>query len=809
MEEEKGVILTEKAVLLGEVQTLKDRVESLELDKNKMAFEIEELNHWLQGPATEKKQLAANLDEMTLLLKGLESERTQLTTSVNELQEEKEKMQKDASRLQDAIKVLEEEKAKSLLVHEDFIRQLESLEEEKQQALRIQEESALLVQDLNEKIRVLKEESTRITSLHDDSLLQIQSLEEKKTAMDALLEEQSVGLNQLHLENAEHVDALGKLEEELQLRQAEVQILKSQVSSLEEESLSMKSLHEIAHSQLQAMDIAKSQAEKSLVSIGEENTQLRQSLEESEHRMQGLIQRNSELSDTVSRLEEELVKRSEEIQIMSGRLSDLVEEKETSLSQHKYLLDNLQAENLEHINKAVSLEDAIERSQAQVERLEEQIESLSTLHRDTHLQLQASTEENVGLTKALDALNSSVQHLQAENLEHISKAESAEQELERRQGEIQGYQDTLLQLQTLEEEKAELVKSLDASNLSVKELQEENVQHSERVKFLEEEVARKQAEVQSLTVETESLSTAYDDSLLHVQGLKVEKSAITNQLQECQGLVQKLHTENSELASAARKFQELCGRWDKIESLDSPVHSLDDKDFREASEYPDVPLQVKAFEGGAEPARSLEGCNGLVKCLKMLEQSELMVKKLQLENMELSTTVTKLEKHLHDESQTFRVQVQSLEVERESFEQECTAKLRSLEEEKFQLAKALEESNLAVADLNAAIDTLKASVLDLGRGKDELANQMSLLQEQTCVIVAQRDQLLCEVQGVKEQLQEYVERLRESENDAKISKGEALELAKQLENVREQVRFVNTSLQTSIEHMAYWTKIFS
>ena len=98
------------------------------------------------------------------------------------------------------------------------------------------------------------------------------------------------------------------------------------------------------------------------MSIGEENTPLLRLLEESEHWMQGLIRRNSELSDTVSRLEEELVKHSEEIQILSGCLFDLEEEEETSLSQLKDLLDNLQAENLEHINKVVSLEDAIERS---------------------------------------------------------------------------------------------------------------------------------------------------------------------------------------------------------------------------------------------------------------------------------------------------------------------------------------------------------------------------------------------------------------------------------------------------------------
>ncbi|KAG0572738.1 hypothetical protein KC19_VG121400 [Ceratodon purpureus] len=1206
LEQEKGTILTEKVLLQVEVQSLQGRVEVLELDKIKMAFEIEELNQWLQGPAAEKKQLAANLDELTRLLQGIQLERTQLTISVRVLQEEKERIQKDVVKSQDMINVLEKEKAKTLLVHEESIRQLKSLQEEKQQALRSQEVSALLMQNLNEKIHLLEGELTRMNSVHENSRLRVQTLEEEKSVMERLLEVRSFDLGQLRLKNIERVDALDKLEGELELKQIEVQLLNYQVLSLEEESSSMKRLHKSVHSQLQALEIEKSQAGILVVSLGEEKSQLLQLLEGSELRMQGLMQRNSELCEPISRLEADLMKRSEEILETSGLLSDVEEDKENFLSQHKEPLENLQAENLKHINRAVLREDRMVRTQVELQRYEDHIKSLSTVHQDALLQLQALAEEKVELTNACNTLNSYVQKLQPDNFLNISNAEFSEGELERTQTEIQGIQETLLQPQNLEEAEAELVQSLgasnfivhglqgknvkytnpvkifeeevalrqgelqrletkagrlpsvhqewllelevlneekaelvnsldvfnssdqellvendqrtnssktvevevalrqpelvrldqeterlsaahhdsrfqkqnlegekaesvkslvfsnlliwklqvenfeytsravsleiemerrksevhelgetiknlsivnqnlllqlhtleekaeleksldesvqelqerideksesdyflekeeaerqaeirrlkeperlssahqvslfqlevlkvetdeslssfdtsnssirvlhekneqhvntiktledevarrsakvqrleghtkrllttnqsillqlqafaeenyvlalDASNLSVLKLQaqtseyftlinsleeeikrrqahvqdmskvtdclstehedillqllslkeekvklvkrldaskssfqellEKNVEYSERIKFFKEGVAQEHADVRRLEVESESLSTTHDNALLQLQGLGAEILAITN-------LILKLHTKNSELASAARKIQQdLYRRRVNIESLDSLVHRLDDSDFRKASKFHGVLLRVPSLEGVADVAMSVEGCSKLVeqdfngemfmkmKCSKLPEQSELMLKKLEMKNVELSTTVSKLERHLLDKSQIFRDRVQILEVERESFEQECIAKFHCLEEEKSELEKALKESNLANADVQTVLDYLKVSVLDLGRGKDELANQLRLLQEQACVIVAERDQLSSEMQVMREQLLEYLKRLLKLENVAIKSKEEALELAEQLENFREQL----------------------
>lgn len=359
LEKEKERILIENAALLVGTQTLQGRVESLELDKNKMACEIEELNQWLQGPTAEKKQLAANLDEMAQLLKGLEVERDQLVTTVSELQQERERLQKDSKSLQDAIDVQEEEKANILLSHKDLSRHVQSLGEEKQQAMRVHEGFALVVRHLNEKIHVVEEEATRIVSERDDALLRLQGLEEGKTVLEKLLDEQSISLNELRTENKEHMDAAGRLEEMLAERLTEVQLLKDQVLIQEGECSDLKIVHETILNKLQVVETAKFEAEKSLeevvalnsnlmeqlsssehkkernirlqeevVSVSEEKRQVVQSLEVSRLLVQELHVKNSELSETINRLEEELVKEHDEFKSLSGRVSGLENEKE-------------------------------------------------------------------------------------------------------------------------------------------------------------------------------------------------------------------------------------------------------------------------------------------------------------------------------------------------------------------------------------------------------------------------------------------------------------------------------------------------
>lgn len=348
LEQEKDKILTEKTVLLEEKQTLVHRVNNLEFDKSKMASEIEELNQWLQGPAAEKKQLAKNLDEMTQLLKGLELEKTQL-------QEEKDEVQEDARKLRDVINDLEEERAKSLLLHDELTQQLESLEEEKRQSESTQKKSNVLIQSLNGEIEVLREENLRMKSVHDDLLLRIQSLENEKVDLERMFEVQNA---ELSLKNLEHVDDIHKLEKGLEQSQMKVELLESRVFGLEGDSFNMKVSQELLLSQLQVLQI-----------------------------------KDSELRDTIRTLEEELLKRHEKIEIMSCRLSDLEKEKDSFLFERKDLLDRfklleqekidvlksldvsnsslekLQAENLEQLNRANSLEAEMLVKQVEVERL--------------------------------------------------------------------------------------------------------------------------------------------------------------------------------------------------------------------------------------------------------------------------------------------------------------------------------------------------------------------------------------------------------------------------------------------------------
>lgn len=68
--------------------------------------------------------------------------------------------------------------------------------------------------------------------------------------------------------------------------------------------------------------------QEEVVSVSEEKRQVLQSLEATRQLVQELHVKNSELSETINRLEEELVKEHDEFKSLSARLSGLESEKE-------------------------------------------------------------------------------------------------------------------------------------------------------------------------------------------------------------------------------------------------------------------------------------------------------------------------------------------------------------------------------------------------------------------------------------------------------------------------------------------------
>ncbi|XP_024376263.1 uncharacterized protein [Physcomitrium patens] len=741
LEQEKDKILTEKTVLLEEKQTLVHRVNNLEFDKSKMASEIEELNQWLQGPAAEKKQLAKNLDEMTQLLKGLELEKTQL-------QEEKDEVQEDARKLRDVINDLEEERAKSLLLHDELTQQLESLEEEKRQSESTQKKSNVLIQSLNGEIEVLREENLRMKSVHDDLLLRIQSLENEKVDLERMFEVQNA---ELSLKNLEHVDDIHKLEKGLEQSQMKVELLESRVFGLEGDSFNMKVSQELLLSQLQVLQI-----------------------------------KDSELRDTIRTLEEELLKRHEKIEIMSCRLSDLEKEKDSFLFERKDLLDRfklleqekidvlksldvsnsslekLQAENLEQLNRANSLEAEMLVKQVEVERLEEQRQGLSTVYQDALLQLHASVEKRDELFKALADSNSLVLKLQAENAVHIGKIVSLEEELDRLQAKFQGvedkleslssaHRDVLHQLQVIEDEKVELVESLDASNSSVQELQEKNVEQSDRVRLLEEEVACEQAELRKLEEQARSLSSALQDSFRQLQDLEGEKFELTNSLDSLNSLVQELQTKNTEHVDAGKILENEVQRWQAV------VHGLEALQENHSIAWQDSLLQLQALkEEKDELVNSLDSFN-------------LLMQKLQAENQEHSSKAALQE----EEMERQQAEVHRLSEENESLftaNQETLRQLKAVESKKDELVTCVDAFNLSFQELHTKnaqhADTVKALQEEVARGQAEVER---LEHKTPSLSVAQRETLLqMQVQKLEVENAEYACKILSLEEEVKI-----------------------------------------
>lgn len=231
LEQEKEKLALEGATLFRETQTLKDRVQTLEVEKNTLASEVEELNQWLQKPAAEKRQLASKLDEMTHSVQRLELEKTQLSTTITELQNERERKHAELERLNTIVMSLEEEKSELVAAHELTLRQLQSLEGTNLQIAMMHEH----VEISNEKVHILEEESKGMASLLGNAQVRLQALQDEKTQLENLLEGRTALANEVQMENSQFVSDARKREQELEVWQAECQLLKSHVSNLEQE----------------------------------------------------------------------------------------------------------------------------------------------------------------------------------------------------------------------------------------------------------------------------------------------------------------------------------------------------------------------------------------------------------------------------------------------------------------------------------------------------------------------------------------------------------------------------------------------
>lgn len=175
--------------------------------------------------------------------------------------------------------------------------------------------------------------------------------------------------------------------------------------------------------------------------------------------------------------------------------------------------------------------------------------------------------------------------------------------------------------------------------------------------------------------------------------------------------------------------------------------------------------------------------------VQLVEESKILVESLEQEQSQHNTAVSGLEQEVPEEINTAQSHSWTLEEEVTSGDRDYVLEL---EDDNLQLRNALKDANVLITDLQEEVDTLKSYVVEMEEGKEKSESG--------------RVQLLVELSDLRKQVQAHEEKLEDSETSKK-SRHEALELAKQIETYREQVRTVNITLQASIKQMAYCTKI--
>jgi chromosome segregation ATPase len=490
-----------------------------------------------------------------------------------------------------------------------------------------------------------------------------------------------------------------------------------------------------------------------------EKAQTTRMLEESILAVQSLQVDTSKLICTISDLKEELVKAHEEIQTLNAEFSRIKEEKRSALLVHADLLAQFKLKEEEKVDLAKELEDSKLLNQSL------QVDNLQLVRNVSKLREEIGKSQEDVLT-----LNDRVHSLEEENTSLLASQHKS-----------------LLQMQALEEEKVDIRRSLEESVDLAQKLERDKLQLQSVVMNLEQELERKREELQIQIVrihdfgqDNDRLMSEYNSLLQQFKSVEEEAVHMVKSLNDSKSREQNLELENADHAKAARRLKEEGQRSDEeIATLINQVLTLEEEKEKLTSLHEELLRQVHSLE------------QEKMHFVQLVEESKILVESLEQEQSQHNTAVSGLEQEVPEEINTAQSHSWTLEEEVTSGDRDYVLEL---EDDNLQLRNALKDANVLITDLQEEVDTLKSYVVDMEEGKEKSESG--------------RVQLLVELSDLRKQVQAHEEKLEDSETSKK-SRHEALELAKQIETYREQVRTVNITLQASIKQMAYCTKIHS
>lgn len=555
----------------SDIRGLQIQMESLEKERSfseqkikSLKSELESWKQQLQIAKEENSLMKRSEQTSQLKCKNLEAElqkselvASQLQKRVDELQQINMEMEKNLKNVKanlDQVTMEIDSKDQQIKIFklqaEGTQSQVRIIEEELQKKSQSSHELQMKLQDYSEEVRKMTELQQKIKLLNLSIANYEKEITTLKSELKSVFAEKNSANQKIHMQNAEINDLnmmLNKRNSELQKESAESQIHLNKVKALEDELFKHK--HSIKG--------LTSSSEKMTENLKQEMYTLQTDKRATDRKVENLNVKLSELSSSLQRAKDELLKETIERKVKESKILQLENELQKNKVTLKEVMSNSDRSrsNLQHENMILKREkaEALEKSislGSEVRTLKEKLQ---------HAQTEAEQKQK----------ENSVLQLRSQQMEEqLEKCKKMLEELKSKlQLQKEGYERQLLLVQTEIEKKLILLKSEISSESEKSEQQSHSTDLTEMLnKYFKQDIKQIKT-VHQTTVETKQQTDQQMQLQIKMDKLQQERTKLGHDLSKAKSQIGQLEEDKLKLNSKISTLQSLSNESAKFKQL--------------------------------------------------------------------------------------------------------------------------------------------------------------------------------------------------------------------------------------------------
>ncbi|XP_069464666.1 centromere protein F isoform X2 [Ambystoma mexicanum] len=894
---ERNALMSEEQLedMIIQVESSKEEAENLKALNEGLSKKQKELDCELHTIQAKNMCLIEELQLAQEHISDLEASHLNTEKVIEQYEKEKIKMQEESqfslSSLQSEMEDLKKklvERDNQVPLEQEFegkvAMQILMIEELQNQARQLLEEKELIVQTANAlqtSLSASQSEISRLSSAVECFVIEKASIESKLSSSceDVALMQREIEALRLQIGSSESENQA--MSQKLKLSERKVDSLQDKIESLERNMLMSDehledmiiqvetSKEEAEHFKMLNEDMMKKQAELNfeLNTLTSKNDFLDKELQQTREQLSHYEASQSNLSTVLEQYEQEKVRMLEEsnsvLSSMEAQLKDLdklKEERDHLVNLTKEYKTNaeitiMQLEELRHNSRQMNeekelllqtsetLKTKLSKSEAEIERLSNDMQCMVTAKGEIELRLVSSNDEVASMRSDTEVLKLKISSMEMENLDMIGKLNQRELEVDSLHKKIESLErnvlmsegnleDLIIQVESSKEEaenlKAQNQHLIKKQEELTTEIDAERTKHegsNKELQLTQEKVAELQAsqsnlldmleqhkleqgkmlnESKSLSIELNKQKTERDNLLLLQEEYEKKAEMQMVQMEELQIQVRQGHEERELLLQASETFQS------KLSDSESEISKLSKSLECALKEKNEIESKLNCTMGqAAEMQRAVADLNVLRESDG--KEWQQMNEKCQASEQQVKVFFGKLES-LERELKLSEDNREQITIQTMAYKEEVEI-LKAVKEDMFQkitnLGLELDGFRAKNEEVNKALQQARATVAELETSQSIMTGNLEKCELEKIKIETESISVIASLQSQLKNVNEELEHFRKEQETLK-SKGDDMagqltclqqDNKKLLEQLKE-AECSNTHLQSSKDESA-------